>query len=547
MIWVTRVTRVLAAGVVALLLALPAGTASASVTSPAPGSPRIVMILLDVSKALSNVETQDERQAALSYAQALPSDVEVGLVKFSDQWQEMLPPTVNRAELAGALNASHRSGETATAIYDALTAAEAAVKAAGGAAGSRLLVLSEGESIPDPTLTLTIGVDVVAWHSDADDNLAALQAIASQSGGRVAAPADAATLASAFDATAHAATPSPASSPSVSQGSPWELVLALACVFAAILSIGLLILASPLHTVTPGRRLETQLERHYTRRHRPGAAGGDGKSDGDGKVASAAVGSVARMLGPSGEQRLAGKLDLAGMSRKPAEWVVLGCAFSLVLVVLLTLLTGTPLAGIPIGVLAGWLSMRLIVMFRISRRRSAFADQLPDVLQLVAGALQTGFSLPQALDAVVRENSQPAAGEFSRALAETRIGGELEGAMNKVADRMNSTDLRWTVMAIAIHRQVGGNLVEVLRTTVDTMRERAQMRRQVRALSAEGRLSAYILIALPVLMGAYMFLAKRDYIRPLYTTPVGLVMLIGGAVLVVVGTIWMRNVVKLEV
>jgi Flp pilus assembly protein TadB len=547
MIWLTRVTRVLAAGVVALLLALPAGTASASVTSPAPGSPRIVMILLDVSKALSNVETQDERQAALSYAQALPSDVEVGLVKFSDQWQEMLPPTVNRAELGGALNASHRSAETATAIYDALTAAEAAVKAAGGAAGSRLLVLSEGESIPDPTLTLTIRVDVVPWHSDADDNLAALQAIASQSGGRVAAPADAATLASAFDATSHAATPSPASSPSMSQGSPWELVLALACVFAAILSIGLLILASPLHTVTPGRRLETQLERHYTRRHRPGAAGGDGKADGDGKVASAAVGSVARLLGPSGERRLAGQLDLAGMSRKPAEWVVLGCAFSLVLVVLLTLLTGTALAGIPIGVLAGWLSMRLIVMFRISRRRSAFADQLPDVLQLVAGALQTGFSLPQALDAVVRENSQPAAGEFSRALAETRIGGELEGAMNKVADRMNSTDLRWTVMAIAIHRQVGGNLVEVLRTTVDTMRERAQMRRQVRALSAEGRLSAYILIALPVLMGAYMFLAKRDYIRPLYTTPVGLVMLIGGGVLVVVGTIWMRNVVKLEV
>ena len=270
MVWLTRVTRVLAAGVVALLLALPAGSASASVTSPAPGSPRIVMILLDVSKALSNVETEDARQAALSYAQALPSDVEVGLVKFSEQWQEMLPPTGNRAELAGALNASHRSGETATAIYDALTAAQAAVKAAGGAPGSRLLVLSEGESIPDPALTLTIPVDVVAWHSDADDNLAALQAIASQSGGRVAAPADAATLASVFAATAHAATPSPVSSPSVSQGSPWELVLALACVFAAILAIGLLILASPLHTVTPGRRLESQLERHYTPQHRPG-------------------------------------------------------------------------------------------------------------------------------------------------------------------------------------------------------------------------------------------------------------------------------------
>jgi tight adherence protein B len=503
--------------------------------------------LLDVSKALSNVETEDARQAALSYAQALPSDVKVGLVKFSEQWQEMLPPTGNRAELAGALNASHRSAETATAIYDALTAAQAAVKAAGGAAGSRLLVLSEGESIPEPTLTLTIPVDVVAWHSDADDNLTALQAIASQSGGRVATPADAATLASAFAATAHAATPSPVSSPSVSQGSPWELVLALACVFAAILAIGLLILASPLHTVTPGRRLESQLDRHYAPRNRPGATGTDGKADGDGKVTSAAVGSVRRLLGPSGEQRLAGQLDLAGVSRKPAEWVVLGCALSLVLAVLLTVLTGTPLAGIPIGVLAGWLSMRLIVSFRISRRRTAFADQLPDVLQLVAGALQSGFSLPQALDAVVRENSQPAAGEFSRALAETRIGGELEDAMNKVADRMNSTDLRWTVMAIAIQRQVGGNLVEVLRNTVDTMRERAQVRRQVRALSAEGRLSAYILVALPLLMAAYMFLVRADYIRPLYTTPAGLTMLIGSAVLIVVGAIWMRNIVRLEV
>ena len=178
------------------------------------------------------------------------------------------------------------------------------------------------------------------------------------------------------------------------------------------------------------------------------------------------------------------------------------------LAALLTVLSNSLLAGILIGALVGWLGMRLIVSVRISRRQAAFAEQLPDVLQLVAGALQSGFSLPQALDAVVREDSQPAAGEFSRALAETRIGGELEIAMNRVADRMDSTDLRWTVMAIGIQRQVGGNLVEVLRNTVDTMRERAQMRRQVRALSAEGRLSAYILVALPLLMAGYMFLAR---------------------------------------
>jgi tight adherence protein B len=330
------------------------------------------------------------------------------------------------------------------------------------------------------------------------------------------------------------------------------LALLLACVFVAILSFGLVLMGA-LRTESPGRRLEAQLERHYAPRHGSRQADGDSQEDSDGKAASdgraarAAVGWAVRLLGSNREQRLALRLDLAGITRQPAEWVVLGCSAGLLLAVLLAVLTGNPLVGILGGVLAGWLGMRLIVTVRISRRRAAFSEQLPDVLQLVAGALQTGFSLPQALDAVVREDSQPAAGEFSRALAETRIGGELEVAMNRVADRMDSTDLRWTVMAIRIQRQVGGNLVEVLRNTADTMRERAQMRRQVRALSAEGRLSAYILVALPVLMAGYMFLARPDYIRPLYTTPFGLVMLIGAAVLVVVGSIWMRNLVRLEV
>jgi tight adherence protein B len=227
--------------------------------------------------------------------------------------------------------------------------------------------------------------------------------------------------------------------------------------------------------------------------------------------------------------------------------VVLGCFASVVLAVVLILLTGSPVVGILIGALAGWLAMRLFVSIRISRRRAAFADQLPDVLQIIAGSLQSGFSLPQALDSVIREDTQPVAGEFSRALVETRIGGELETALDRVADRMESTDLRWSIEAIRIQRSVGGNLVEVLRTTGDTMRERASVRRHVRALSSEGRLSAYILIALPILVGSFLFVIRDDYMRPLYTTPLGLTMMTIGVGLVAVGSVWMRNVVKVEV
>jgi Flp pilus assembly protein TadB len=184
---------------------------------------------------------------------------------------------------------------------------------------------------------------------------------------------------------------------------------------------------------------------------------------------------------------------------------------------------------------------------KTAKRRAAFADQLPDVLQLIASSLRSGFSLAQSVDAVVRDNTQPTAGEFSRALAATRIGAELEDALDRVAFRMQSADLAWVVMAVRIQRQVGGNLAEVLMNTVGTMRERAQTRRHVRALSAEGRLSAYVLICLPLGLAGVLFWLRAEYMRPLYTTMLGIVMLSAGFLLLVVGSLWMRKLVRVEV
>jgi tight adherence protein B len=540
------------AGLTVLLLAVPAGTASARALSPAPGAPRVAMIVLDTSTALTSAQAEAERQAALGYARALPADVRVGLVTFSTQWQLALSPARDRGALEAALTATQPSGASAVGLYDAVTAAQAA--AVGGGRGSRLLVLSEGEDLASAAFSPAVPVDVITWHHDLDDNTTALNALADASGGRhLATPDQAATLAAAFPATAPASSPaasphrtasaapvSPGTATSAGTGS-WALILGLAGIFLALL-LGLLLLLGGPRGGNRAQRLERQLDRHY----RAGPPGSPAADD-EGKVAGAVVGWVAGLLSDGLEERLARRLDLAGIARKPAEWILLAATASLVLAVLLTLLTGNPVVGILLSAAAGWLGARLIVSVRIARRRAAFADQLPDMLQLVAGALQSGFSLPQALGAVVREDSQPAAGEFSRALAETRIGGELEAALDRVADRMDSTDLRWAVMAIRVQRTVGGNLVEVLRTTMVTMRERAQLRRHVRALSAEGRLSAYILVALPLVIGAWMFITRRSYVHPLYTTPFGLVMLIGAAVLMVIGSLWMRVLIKVEV
>ena len=316
--------------------------------------------------------------------------------------------------------------------------------------------------------------------------------------------------------------------------------VAAGAIFIALLGLALLVTRS-LRSDDGRPHLEAQIER-YGQRH------GQAAAHADGTVASAAVGWVARML-QSGDtdRQLAKRLDRAGIARKPAEWALLGGCACVVLAALLTALTGNAPVAVIVGVLAGWLGMRLVLSFRIARRMAAFGDQLPTVLQLVAGSLRSGFSLVQALDAVVREEAQPAAGEFARALAEARLGVALDVALDGVASRMDSEDLRWSVMAIRIQREVGGNLAEVLRNTVVTMRERAYLRRQVRSLSAEGRLSAYILVAMPLLVGGWLMLTSPAYMRPLFTSPVGLGMLVGAALLLVAGALWMRKVITVVV
>jgi len=182
-----------------------------------------------------------------------------------------------------------------------------------------------------------------------------------------------------------------------------------------------------------------------------------------------------------------------------------------------------------------------------SRRAKKFEAQLPDILTLVASSLSTGFSLLQALDGVARDADDPAAKEFSRALAETRIGADLNDSLEHLADRMDSKNMRWTGMAIDIQRQVGGNLAETLRNTAATLRDRQALSRHVKALAAEGKLSAYILIAMPIGLFFYMLVANKPYVELLWTTMIGLVMTVAGLISMGFGIFWMSKVIKVEV
>ncbi len=538
----------------ALLLATALTTtaaASATAAASTPGaSLRVAVILFDTNTSLAGRGIAAERAAVLRYARALPPDVRVGLISFGREWRTALWPTASRPRLAHALRSIQLSGATSAGISGALAGAGTVLRSMAAMVGGRLVVFSDGEGITGRLAVAIIPTDVVTWTYESGDNAHAVRALARGSGGHIATLATAAGLAAAFpprttpapaSPSARSAAPGPAGHPAAAR---WRLskplIGVLAAVFLALFVIALLAIGS-LRRRDLRRDLAARIER-YGPRHGPGPHAGEGK------VARAAVGWTARLLESSNAERgLAERLDLAGIARKPAEWVLLGACACLALAAVLTVLAGNALIGVLGGTLAGWLGMRAVVSARIGRRRGAFREQLPDVLQLVAGSLQTGFSLPQALDAVVREGTQPAAGEFGRALAEARIGVDLEPALGGIADRMDSTDLRWTIMAIRIQREVGGNLVEVLRNTVDTMRERESFRRHVRALNAEGRLSAYILAALPLLIGGWLLVTDRGYLHLLYTTPAGLAMLCGAGVLFVIGVLWMRVLIRVEV
>jgi tight adherence protein B len=203
--------------------------------------------------------------------------------------------------------------------------------------------------------------------------------------------------------------------------------------------------------------------------------------------------------------------------------------------------------GLLLGALLGWVAIEVWFRVRQSRRCRAFAEQLPDTLQVVSSSLRSGFSLPQALAAAQENGAQPMAAELGRALAAARIGIALEDELDLVARRMRSEDWRLAVMAIRIQRSVGGSLAEVLATTAKTLRDRSAVTRQVHALSAEGRLSAYILLGLPVAVGLFLVAFRREYVEPLWTTTPGLVMVAVAAVGMVVGTLWMFKVAKVEV
>jgi tight adherence protein B len=264
------------------------------------------------------------------------------------------------------------------------------------------------------------------------------------------------------------------------------------------------------------------------------------------RLADAAGGTTAAIERFLGRHSLTGaltrRLDAAGVRRRPAEFVLIVTATALAVTAAGLLLGGALLAVL----LAPATPAAAAVILRVlgSRRRAAFADQLDESLQLMASSLRAGHSLLRAMDAVAQEAEAPTSEEFARLVNETRVGRDLTGALEELAARVGSQDFVWVTQAIAIHREVGGNLAEVLDQVGHTIRERNQIRRQVKALSAEGKLSAYVLMGLPIGITGFLALTNPSYIGKLTASPMGWAMLGAAVVMLTLGGLWLRKTVS---
>ncbi len=518
--------------------------------------------------------------AARDFLSRMTVKTEVAVVGFNDAPYVAQPLTTDVDAAANAIDGLQEQGQTA--LYDAV---DDAVGLFSPDAQRVVILLSNGAdtvsttTLEDASARLTAsGVALYAVNVQTDESdPVALEALAEAASGQVIEAADDAALQGVYDSIASRLAnqyqltfeaegqgrsseiqvsldrgddtaqidrvielpepsrtgPAADSQPTLVQApdNDWALPVGLAAMFVAMLIGGLFVFAP-----RAGKR---------QRERRAGILQGGWHMGQLTELTQRATQLADRSLEERGRRRaLADALEHAGMQLRPGEFLVLAATSAFVALVMGYLVGGLLIAVVFGALVAG--GFRFSVGVLAERRRNKFASQLGDTLQLVSGSLRAGYGMLQALDAVARESDSPTSDEFGRVVIETRLGRNPSESLHALAKRMGNEDFEWVVQAIDIHREVGGDLTEVLDTVANTIRQRDQLRRQVKALSAEGRLSAGILFGLPIVMFVAIKFINPEYMGEMTGTTIGRIMMAFACFLLLMGGLWLRKIVKLE-
>jgi tight adherence protein B len=547
-----------------------------------------VVLVIDTSGSMRDRPLTSAKVAAYAFLARIPNEAQVAVVGFGDTAALVSPMATDRRPASDAIQALEADGETA--LYDAVRLAsqqfsddaetrKSVVLLSDGADTASLATIEQAsESLQTGEIHLDV-VELVGTES----NRPALDQLATAGTGRVASVDDPSALAVLYDdlaaslangyrlswtssskgevevvvrleqggvTTEHRQTSTypafTAPSDTAADSSPptteiidpssvpdrgWALPVGAVFFAVALFLVGLLLF------VAPGQRRYRLARLGTSTRSLPDSSTLGGLVDRATASADAALERHGR------RSSLNERLEQAGVNLRPGEYLVLALS-----AIVIAFLIGFMVEGLLFGLLfaiAAAIGAHLVLSFLRDRRRSRFSAQLGDTLQRLAGSLRAGYGLLQAIDALGEEVPEPTSSEFRRLVIETRLGRDLATSLRAMAARIDAEDFYWVEQAIEIHREVGGNLAEVLDNVAATIRERDQVMRQVKTLTAEGRLSAYILIAMPVVLVGAMRLMNPDYLN-LLGSGVGLLMSGVGVVMLILGALWFRKLCQLE-
>jgi tight adherence protein B len=265
-----------------------------------------------------------------------------------------------------------------------------------------------------------------------------------------------------------------------------------------------------------------------------------------GRIASRVlVGAERSLEGTKWWGRFKETVELAEISMPPVQIAVWTLAGTIFVSWLFVVITGWLLLAL-VGLAVPW-TVRSLIYRKLERKRKLFGEQLPDNLQVLASALRAGHSFVGALSVVVDDADEPSKGEFRRVVADEQLGVPLEDAIRSIVTRMDNEDLEQVALVAALQRRTGGNMAEVLERVTETIRERFELRRLVQTLTAQGRMSRWIVSALPVGLLLALSFINPEYIEPLFTTSVGRVALTVAAAMLIAGSLVIKRIVDIKV
>jgi tight adherence protein B len=551
------------------------------------GRSTTVLLAIDRSRSMAGKSIKDASTAADTFVTTKPSGDAIGVLAFGSHALPLTTFSTSTIDADGALRTLSVDKHPGTALYDAIVLGsnQLSNRTVGGRV---LIVLTDGKDVSskaslDAAIQAARDANVAVYPiaiAGPEYTPGPLQQLAASTGGSffrasgsgalanvythiasqlsrtwqvsyltAARPGDALKLrvtvpgqgAAARDVQVPAGPGGAVASPGPSRLLPGSFysgvgTLVVAMSMAVIVLIGYLLVLQGQKTVWVKKRLEPHVSTTRIKKNKGEKFSSFGSLV---KATERALGDVKQFVW------LSTLLDRADLPIRAGEfaYIMVGSGFAFGL--LLGVVTGSVLAFF-FGLLVGGAAPLGFVHMKAKKRLRAFDNQLPDLLVTLAASLKAGHSFRQGIQSVVDEGLEPASREFKRVLTDTQLGRPMEDSLGEMAERVGSKNFTFVITAVTIQRQVGGSLAALFDMVAETVRARQQFARRIRALTAMGRASAYVLVGLPFVLAAILTLINRSFMAPLYHRHIGHMLILFGLVMMAVGSLLLKKIVSFK-